>query len=49
MGIVFAATTLEKRHIVALFDARDEIGRQFNMAKRISGKGEFQETMQYFD
>jgi len=34
---------------VTLFDARDEIGGQFNMAKRIPGKSEFQETIRYFD
>ena len=33
---------------VHLFEAAGEIGGQFNMAKRIPGKEEFQETLRYF-
>ncbi len=36
------------RHQVTLFDAGDEIGGQFNVAKRIPGKEEFYETLRYF-
>lgn len=44
-----AATTLAGRgHQVELFDAADEIGGQFNMAKQIPGKEEFHETLRYF-
>jgi 2,4-dienoyl-CoA reductase (NADPH2) len=35
-------------HEVHLFEAADQIGGQFNMAKRIPGKAEFQETLRYF-
>jgi len=47
-GMGFASTAAEIGHHVTLFDARDEIGGQFNMAKRIPGKSEFQETIRYF-
>ncbi len=45
-----AASTLlaERGHQVSLFDAHDEIGGQFNLAKRIPGKEEFYETLRYF-
>jgi len=44
-----AATTLAGRgHHVTLFEASDEIGGQFNLAKRIPGKEEFAETLRYF-
>ncbi|WP_070107195.1 NADPH-dependent 2,4-dienoyl-CoA reductase [Burkholderia plantarii] len=43
------ATQLARRgHQVELFDAADEIGGQFNLAKRIPGKEEFHETLRYF-
>lgn len=43
------ATELARRGFtVHLFDAAAEIGGQFNMAKRIPGKAEFQETLRYF-
>ena len=44
-----ASTTLAQRgHSVDLFEASSEIGGQFNMAKRIPGKEEFEETLRYF-
>ncbi len=44
-----AATNLARRgHEVTLYDAAQEIGGQFNMAKRIPGKEEFHETLRYF-
>ncbi|WP_116040633.1 NADPH-dependent 2,4-dienoyl-CoA reductase [Amycolatopsis palatopharyngis] len=44
-----AATTLARRgHTVTLFEAAEEIGGQFNLAKRIPGKEEFHETVRYF-
>jgi 2,4-dienoyl-CoA reductase (NADPH2) len=33
---------------VTLFDGADEIGGQFNMAKKVPGKEEFVETLRYF-
>lgn len=44
-----AATTLAGRgHAVDLYDAAEEIGGQFNLARRIPGKEEFAETLRYF-
>ena len=44
-----AATTLAGRgHSVDLYDSADKIGGQFNLAKRIPGKEEFEETLRYF-
>lgn len=47
-GLAAACTLAERGHAVTLFDAAAEIGGQFNMAKRIPGKEEFQETLRYF-
>jgi 2,4-dienoyl-CoA reductase (NADPH2) len=47
-GLACAATLAERGHQVTLFDGADEIGGQFNMAKRIPGKEEFHETLRYF-
>ena len=47
-GLAFATTAAGRGHTVVLFDAADEIGGQFNMAKKIPGKEEFQETLRYF-
>ena len=48
-GLAAATTLAERGHAVTLFDRAHEIGGQFNMAKRIPGKEEFQETLRYFD
>ncbi|GGO78904.1 2,4-dienoyl-CoA reductase [Marinobacterium nitratireducens] len=48
-GLAFATTAAQRGHQVTLFDSRDEIGGQFNIAKRIPGKGEFYETLRYFN
>jgi 2,4-dienoyl-CoA reductase (NADPH2) len=47
-GLAFAVTAAERGHHVTLFDAAAEIGGQFNLAKRIPGKEEFNETLRYF-
>lgn len=47
-GLAAATTLAERGHAVTLFDRATEIGGQFNMAKRIPGKEEFQETLRYF-
>ena len=47
-GLAFAATAAERGHNVTLFDANSEIGGQFNLAKQIPGKEEFNETLRYF-
>jgi len=47
-GLACATIAAERGHRVTLFDAADEIGGQFNYAKRIPGKEEFHETLRYF-
>jgi 2,4-dienoyl-CoA reductase (NADPH2) len=47
-GLACATTAAEAGHFVTLFDAAAEIGGQFNLAKRIPGKDEFEETLRYF-
>jgi 2,4-dienoyl-CoA reductase (NADPH2) len=44
-----ASTSLAKAgHEVTLFDSANEIGGQFNIAKQVPGKEEFDETIRYF-
>ncbi len=47
-GLAAATTAASRGHQVTLFDAADEIGGQFNIAKQIPGKEEFYETLRYF-
>ncbi|MDI9239061.1 NADPH-dependent 2,4-dienoyl-CoA reductase [Lysobacter sp. LF1] len=47
-GLAAATVAAERGHHVTLFEASDEIGGQFNLAKRIPGKEEFHETLRYF-
>jgi len=47
-GLAAATTAAERGHTVDLFDAASSIGGQFNMARRIPGKEEFDETLRYF-
>lgn len=47
-GMAFATTAAAVGHDVVLYDRAEEIGGQFNMAKRIPGKEEFHETIRYF-
>jgi 2,4-dienoyl-CoA reductase (NADPH2) len=47
-GMAAAAVAAERGHRVTLFEAAGEIGGQFNLARRIPGKGEFAETLRYF-
>ena len=47
-GMACASTLAERGHEVTLIDGASEIGGQFNYAKRIPGKEEFQETLRYF-
>ena len=48
-GLAFATTAATIGHDVVLYDEANEIGGQFNMAKRIPGKEEFHETIRYFN
>ncbi|WP_433571918.1 FAD-dependent oxidoreductase [Streptomyces sp. CA-251247] len=47
-GLACAVSAAERGHTVTLFDGADEIGGQLNIAKRIPGKEEFDETLRYF-
>ena len=47
-GMAFATTAAYRGHDVTLFDASDRIGGQFNIAKTVPGKEEFEETLRYF-
>ncbi|MEV7194239.1 NADPH-dependent 2,4-dienoyl-CoA reductase [Streptomyces sp. NPDC093510] len=47
-GLAFAVSAAERGHDVTLFDAADEIGGQLNVARKVPGKEEFDETLRYF-
>lgn len=47
-GLACATTLAQRGHRVTLFEAAERIGGQFNMAKRIPGKEEFEETLRYY-
>ncbi|MDJ0652749.1 MAG: NADPH-dependent 2,4-dienoyl-CoA reductase [Xanthomonadales bacterium] len=47
-GMACASVAAERGHQVTLFDADAAIGGQFNMARLIPGKEEFNETLRYF-
>ncbi|MFE9040210.1 FAD-dependent oxidoreductase [Streptomyces sp. NPDC012421] len=47
-GLSCAVSAAERGHSVTLFDAAAEIGGQLNVAKRVPGKEEFDETLRYF-
>ena len=47
-GLAYAVTAAKRGHSVELWEKANEIGGQFNMAKKIPGKGEFYESLRYF-
>jgi len=47
-GLSFATYAAERGHQVTVFDAANQIGGQFNIAKTVPGKEEFYETIRYF-
>jgi 2,4-dienoyl-CoA reductase (NADPH2) len=47
-GLAFASIAAGRGHKVTLYDAASEIGGQFNLARKIPGKEEFDETVRYF-
>lgn len=48
-GLSCATEAAKRGHDVTLFEAAASIGGQFNLARKIPGKEEFNETMRYFD
>ncbi|WP_010111709.1 NADPH-dependent 2,4-dienoyl-CoA reductase [Acinetobacter sp. P8-3-8] len=47
-GLSFATYAADRGHNVTIFEASNQIGGQFNIAKTIPGKEEFYETLRYF-
>lgn len=47
-GLACSTILAQRGHKVSLFDQADEIGGQFNMAKRIPGKEEFSASLDYY-
>ncbi len=47
-GMAFACYSAQRGHEVNLFEAAEELGGQFNLARNVPGKEEFHETMRYF-
>ena len=47
-GLACAVTAAQRGHKVSLYDDHDRIGGQFNVARRIPGKEEFNETLRYY-
>lgn len=47
-GLACATEAAARGHAVTLFDAAERIGGQFNVARQIPGKEEFNETLRYF-
>jgi 2,4-dienoyl-CoA reductase (NADPH2) len=47
-GMAFAVFAAERGHEIVLFEADDTLGGLLNLARRIPGKSEFNETLRYF-
>ncbi|WP_144980123.1 NADPH-dependent 2,4-dienoyl-CoA reductase [Halomonas sp. C22] len=47
-GLATAVEAARRGHRVVLFERRSELGGQFNFARKIPGKEEFNETLRYF-
>lgn len=47
-GMAFSIYAATRGHEVVLFEAKSEVGGQFNLARKIPGKEEFDETIRYF-
>ncbi|MDT0464867.1 NADPH-dependent 2,4-dienoyl-CoA reductase [Streptomyces gibsoniae] len=47
-GLACAVSAAERGHQVTLYDAASEVGGQLNVARKVPGKQEFDETLRYF-
>ncbi len=47
-GLACATTAAARGHEVTLFEASEQIGGQFRLARQIPGKDEFEETLRYY-
>ncbi|MFF4211501.1 FAD-dependent oxidoreductase [Streptomyces sp. NPDC001796] len=47
-GLACAVSAAERGHDVTLYEAAGEIGGQLNVARKVPGKQEFDETLRYF-
>ncbi|RUR50790.1 NADPH-dependent 2,4-dienoyl-CoA reductase [Vreelandella populi] len=47
-GLATAVTAASRGHSVVLFEQRAQLGGQFNYARKIPGKEEFNETLRYY-
>ncbi|MGX1669480.1 oxidoreductase [Streptomyces sp. NPDC055400] len=47
-GLACAVSAAERGHAVTLFDAASEVGGQLNIARKVPGKEEFDETLRYY-
>ncbi|MET7519186.1 NADPH-dependent 2,4-dienoyl-CoA reductase [Streptomyces sp. NPDC005480] len=47
-GLSCAVSAAERGHAVTLFDAASEVGGQLNIARKVPGKEEFDETLRYY-
>ncbi len=48
-GLAFTVAASQRGHQVTLYEADAEIGGQFNLARLVPGKEEFNETLRYFN
>lgn len=48
-GLAFAVVAAQRGHHITLFERHAHIGGQFNYAKQIPGKEEYQHTIDYFE
>ncbi|MGD9591915.1 MAG: FAD-dependent oxidoreductase [Candidatus Berkiella sp.] len=48
-GMSFALEAAKRGHLVTIYEQQSQIGGQFNLAKKIPGKKEFNETLRYFN